>query len=75
MKLHSSLRTRFLAVLLGVGALVAGHAVALYYASSHAAVSSAMLLGAIALVAVKHVSLLGTASALLRRRLARTRPK
>ena len=51
------------------GILVAGHGMVLYYASSHLALSAGLLSGAIVLIVIKHLELLGPALALFRRRL------
>ena len=48
--------------------LLAGHGVILYYVSRHVMLSAAVLSGAIILLVIKHVGLLGPLSALLRRR-------
>lgn len=52
--------------------LLAGHGVILYYVSSHVMLSAAVLSGAIILLAIKHVGLLGPA--LFRRHRSRNRP-
>ncbi len=54
--------------------LLAGHGVILYYASSHLVLSAAVLSGAIILLVIKHVGLLGPLYALLRRRRSGHRP-
>lgn len=48
--------------------LLAGHGVILYYVSSHVMLSAAVLSGAVILLVVKHVGLLGPLYALFRRR-------
>jgi membrane protein YdbS with pleckstrin-like domain len=48
--------------------LLVGHGVILYYASSHVMLSAAVLSGAIILLVIKHVGLLGPLYALFRRR-------
>jgi hypothetical protein len=60
--------------MIGVGAvvLIAGHAVALRYLSSHTAFPAAVVSGVIALVAIKHLGLLGPLYALIRRRFRRS---
>jgi drug/metabolite transporter (DMT)-like permease len=58
-------RPWILAVLLVL--LLAGHGVILYYASSRVNLSAAVLSGAIILLVLKHVGLLGPVYALLRR--------
>jgi hypothetical protein len=50
--------------------LLAGHGVILYYVSSHVMLSVAVLSGAIILLVLKHVGLLGPLCMLLRRRSA-----
>ena len=47
--------------------LLAGHGVILYYLSSHVMLSTAVLSGAMILLVIKHVGLLGPLYALLRR--------
>jgi hypothetical protein len=54
--------------------LLASHGVILYYASSHVMASGAVLLGAIILLLIKHVGLLGPVYALFRRRRSRNGP-
>jgi hypothetical protein len=48
--------------------LLAGHGVLLYYVSSHVMLSAAVLSGAIILLVIKHLGLVGPLYALLRRR-------
>lgn len=48
--------------------LVAGHGVILYYVSSRVMLSAAVLSGAILLLVIKHLGLLGPVYALFRRR-------
>jgi membrane protein YdbS with pleckstrin-like domain len=48
--------------------LLAGHGVILYYLSSHVMLSAAVLSGAIILLVIKHVGLLGPLYARFRRR-------
>lgn len=48
--------------------LLVGHGVILYYVSSHVTLSAAVLSGAIILLVIKHVGLLGPLYALFRRR-------
>jgi len=48
--------------------LIAGHGVILYYASSHLTLSAGLVSGAILLIVIKHLGLLGPTYALLRRR-------
>jgi len=73
-QLHLLARRRvwILPVLLVV--LLAGHSVILYYGSSHRMLTAAVLSGAISLLVIKHVGLLGPVSALFRRRRSRNRP-
>ena len=54
--------------------LLAAHGVILYYVSSHAMVSAAVLSGAIILLAIKHMGLVGPLYALFRRRRSGHRP-
>ena len=49
-------------------ALLAGHGVLLYYVSSHVMLSAAVLSGAIVLLVLKHLGLLGPLYARFRRR-------
>ena len=56
----------------GVVVLVAGHGIILYYGSSHAALSGAVLSSVAILVIVKHLGLVGSLYALLRRRLSQS---
>jgi hypothetical protein len=58
--------------LAGAAVLIAGHGVILYYVSSHIVVSTAVVVGAIVLVVVKHLGLLGPLYAMLRK--VRRRP-
>jgi membrane protein YdbS with pleckstrin-like domain len=69
-------RLRARAWMLAVGAiiLIAGHAVILYYFSSHVALSAAVVSGVIILVVIKHLGLLGPVYALFRRRARRNAP-
>ncbi len=54
--------------------LLAAHGVILYYVSSRVMLSAAVLSGAIILLVLKHVGLLGPVYALFRRRHSRHRP-
>jgi membrane protein YdbS with pleckstrin-like domain len=54
--------------------LLAAHGIILSYVSWHARLSTAVLSGAIILLVVKHVGLLGPVYALFRRRRLRDRP-
>lgn len=65
-------RAWLLPVLLVV--LLAGHGVLLYYVSVHVTLSAAVLSGAIVLLVLKHVGLLGPVYALFRRRRSRKGP-
>jgi hypothetical protein len=67
-------RRRFwiLSVLLVV--LLASHGVILYYGFSHVIPSAAVLSGAILLLVIKHLGLLGPVSAWFRRRRSRNGP-
>jgi hypothetical protein len=63
---HRPLRARaWMAV--GIIILIAGHGIILYYFGSHMALS-AVVSGAIVLVVIKHLGVLGPVYALLRRR-------
>jgi uncharacterized membrane protein len=64
---HRRLLTRA-SILLGAVALIAGHGIILLNAWSHTAMSAAVVLGVIILVAIKHLGLLGSLYALFRRR-------
>jgi hypothetical protein len=55
-------------LLAGMGILLAGHGIILYYVSSHTAVSAAVVSGVIVLIVIKHLGLLGPLYALFRRR-------
>ncbi len=57
-----------------VTALLAGHGAILYYVSSHVMLSAAVLSGAIILLVIKHLGLLGPLYALWRRRRPGHRP-
>ncbi|MEO7985823.1 MAG: hypothetical protein ABI766_04765 [Gemmatimonadales bacterium] len=54
--------------------LLAGHGVILYYVSSHVMLSAAVLSGAIVLLMIKHVGLLGPLYARFRQRRSGHRP-
>ena len=71
---HLSARRRvwILPVLLIV--LLTGHSVILYYMWSHVMLPATVLSGAIILLVIKHVGLLGPVYALFRRRHSRHRP-
>jgi hypothetical protein len=67
------MRVRMLAVV--VLALLAGHGLVLYYLSSNLVLPAAVLSGAIIVLGIKHVGLLGPLYALWRRRRLRQRLK
>jgi len=52
--------------------LIAGHGFFLYYVSSHLVFSAVVLWGLIAVVVIKHLGLLGSLYALVRRRFWRS---
>ena len=52
--------------------LIAGHGIFLYYVSSHLVFSAAVVSGLIAVVAIKHLGLLGSLHAFVRRRFWRS---
>ena len=52
--------------------VIAGHAVMLYYVSSHTAMSMAVIAIVLAVVLAKHVGLIGSLYALLRKSLRRS---
>jgi hypothetical protein len=64
---HPRMRSWMLLVPVGV-VVLATHSVVLYYVLSHAALSAAVVSGAIVLVVIKHLGLLGPLYALFRRR-------
>jgi hypothetical protein len=72
MKRHRvpGLRSWLLVVIAAV--LIAGHGFFLYYVSSHLVLSVAILWGVAAGVVIKHLGLLGSFYALIRRRLWRS---
>ncbi len=72
MKGHSPLSMPFWMALAGVVVLIAGHGIILYYVSSHAGLSAAVIAGVVVLIVVKHLGLLGPLYVLFRRR-SRTR--
>ncbi len=71
---HLLARKRFWILPLLLVVLIAGHGVILYYVSSHVMLSAAVLSGAIILLVIKHVGLLGPVYALFRRRRSRNGP-
>jgi hypothetical protein len=66
MRIYSALRVRTWILTVGVIILIAGHGIFLYFAS-HVPLSAAVVSGAIVLVVIKHLGLLGPVYALLRR--------
>jgi hypothetical protein len=68
MKAHFLLRGRIWVVSVLALILIAGHGLILYFASSHLALSAALVSGVILLIVIKHLGLLVRAYALLRRR-------
>ena len=73
MKKHSEFLRRAWILPLAAIALIAIHAFALHYVLSHAAFSTAILSGAIILITIQHMGLLGSAYARLRRYVRRNR--
>ena len=65
---HSPLRARTWVLAVGVIILIAGHGIILYYFASHVTLSAAVVSGAIILMVIKHLGLLGPVDALFRRR-------
>ena len=65
---RDSLITRHWMLLVGIGLLVVLHLWGLRYLLSHAQLSSAVLAGALILIALKHLGLLGSVYGLVRRR-------
>jgi hypothetical protein len=57
----------WLVVVVIAAALIAGHGFFLYYLSSHLVFSAALASGLIVVVAIKHLGLLGSLYALIRR--------
>ena len=74
MRGHSRLRAHGWMLPVGVVILIAGHGIALYYFSSHVALSAAVVSGAIILAVIKHLGVLGSAHPLFRRRARRNAP-
>ena len=70
MKGHSLVKNPWV-LLAGVGILIVGHGIVLYYVSSHVAVSAAVVSGVIVLIVIKHLGLLGPLYGLVRRRAKR----
>ena len=68
MKGHPLSRRRMWVVSVLALILLAGHGLILYYASSHLALSAGLASGVILLIVIKHLGLLGSAYAFLRRR-------
>ena len=71
---HRLPRGRAWTLLVLIVVLLAAHGVVLYYVSSHVVLSAAVLWGAIILLLIKHVGLLGPVFALFRRRRSGNRP-
>ena len=67
MKVRTLLRGRVWMLLAIAVALVAGHGIILYYLSSYLVMSAAVVSGVIVVVVIKHVGLVGSLYALLRR--------
>jgi hypothetical protein len=65
-KAHTRLLLR-LAMAVLVVALIAGHGTVLYYFASHTTLAASVIAGAVVLVVVKHLGLLGPLYALLRK--------
>jgi len=71
MRRHSPLRSRAWMLAVGVIILIAGHGIILYYFASHVTLSAAVVSGAIILMVIKHLGVLGPLYALFRRRARR----
>ena len=71
MRRHSPLRARAWMLAVGVIILIAGHGIILYYFASHVTLSAAVVSGAIVLVVIKHLGVLGSVYALFRQRARR----
>ena len=56
---------------IGVIVLIAGHSIILYYFASHVTLSAAVVSGAIVLVVIKHLGVLGSVYALFWQRTRR----
>jgi len=65
---RDNLVTRHWMLLVGIGLLVVLHLWGLRYLLSHARLSSAVLAGALILIVLKHLGLLGSVYGLVRRR-------
>ena len=74
MRDHKPLHARPWLLAAVIIALVAGHAIVLYYFSSHVALSAAAVSGVVVLLVVKHLGLLAPLYALFRRRARRNAP-
>jgi len=59
---------RILLLLIGAALLIGSHGVALYWSSSHMALSTGVLTGVVVLVLLKHLGLLAPLYAMFRRR-------
>jgi len=71
MRRHSPLRARAWMLAVGVIILIAGHGVILYYFASHVTLTAAVVSGAVILLVIKHLGLLGSVYALFRWRARR----
>ena len=60
-------RNRLWMLAAGAAILISGHGLVLYYVSSHLALSSAIVAGVAALVAIKHLGLVGPLYAIWRK--------
>jgi membrane protein YdbS with pleckstrin-like domain len=72
---HSRLRLRASVLLAALVLLLTGHAVVLYFSSSHAALPASIVVFVIVLIAIKHLGLLGATYGLLRRRVRRQKQR
>jgi len=68
MNVHGRPRMRPWMLMVAAIGLVAGHSVVLSYGLSHAALSTAVVSGVIVLIVIKHLGLLGSLYAVIRRR-------
>ncbi len=71
---HLLARRRFWILPILLVVLLAGHGAIMYYVSSHVMLSTAVLSGAVILLVIKHLGLLGPVSALSRWRRSRNGP-
>jgi hypothetical protein len=75
MKEHGRARMRTWILLVLVAVIGLGsHSVVLYYVLSHTALSAAVVSGVIVLIVIKHLGLLGSLYALVRRRSPHLKP-